>query len=111
MSILADKLRAVIFSNLRADMPLPLRKASWDLFNAIDSDLDIANYTHSSDTDPFIDRFETVLGRGELEFEEKDENINEIQETPKELLLFPLPPPVRESNSFLINNLNDDELE
>lgn len=95
MSLLAEKLRGVLFSNLRADMPLPLRSAAWDLFNAIDTDLDIAEYTdnESSTTQEASERFDTVLKRGEEEleddvvFEEDEEDDVPIRNDPLEIEL------------------------
>jgi hypothetical protein len=64
MSVLADKLRAVVFSNLRGDVPKSIRQAAWDLFSAIDSDLDVAGYIPSSTTDEVIEKFDETLRRG-----------------------------------------------
>jgi len=64
MSVLTDKLRAVIFSNLRNEVPRSIRTAAWDLFTAIDSDLDVAGYIPSSTTDESIEKFDEVLRRG-----------------------------------------------
>lgn len=64
MSVLADKLRSVVFSNLRGDVPKSIRQAAWDLFSAIDSDLDVAGYIPSSTTDEIIEKFDETLRRG-----------------------------------------------
>jgi hypothetical protein len=67
MSLLATKLRGVLFSNLRPDMPQALRNAAWNLFDAIDTDLDIAEYTdnESSTTQEAVEKFDLVLQRGD----------------------------------------------
>lgn len=82
MSILADKLRGVLFSNLRHDMPRPTRQAAWELFNAIDSDLDIAGYIASSPTDELSDMFDDVLAAGERLAEGDGEDILPVEDTP-----------------------------
>lgn len=66
MSILTDKLRAVIFSNLREDVPRNIRQAAWNLFTAIDSDLDVAGYIPSSTTDESAEKFDETLAKGEI---------------------------------------------
>lgn len=80
MSVLVDKLRAVLFSNLRPDMPKAIRDASWDLFNSIDQDMDVAGYTSdtvSSTTEESLERFEHALKRNELPDIEVEELIPE----------------------------------
>lgn len=100
MSLLAEKLRGVLFSNLRPDMPLPVRSAAWDLFNAIDTDLDIAEYTNneSSTTQEAAERFDDVLKRGD---EIEDDIIFEEDEEEEE---------VTPRNDPLEIELDDDEL-
>lgn len=43
------------------------RKAVWNLFNSIDSDLDIAGYTsnESSSTQEFVEKLEAILKHGD----------------------------------------------
>jgi len=95
MSILVDKLRAVLFSNLRPDMPVPLRTVAWDLFTAIDQDLDIAGYndsTVSSTTEEVIERFDHILKRNELpDLEVEVEEEEEVPEVSLEKKSFEIP--------------------
>lgn len=61
MSILVSKIRPILFSNLRPDFDPKLRAAVWNLFNAVDSDLDIAGYIESSTTDEALEELESTM--------------------------------------------------
>lgn len=82
MSILVDKLRATLFSNLRPDMPQKIREVAWDLFNAIDNDLDVANFIPSSSTDEVIELFDAVMRSNELPDFEDEEVEDDSDDTP-----------------------------
>ena len=92
MSVLVDKLRAVLLSNLRPDMPKAIRDASWNLFNSIDQDMDVAGYTSdtvSSTTEEALEKFDHALKRNELldlEIEEEEVPAIEVEvDSPKKL--------------------------
>lgn len=59
-----------------------IRKAAWDLFNAIDSDLDICDYTdnESSTTVEALERFEATLATGTLLT--RDDEVEETEDVP-----------------------------
>ena len=66
MSLLASHLRPLIVSNLREDLNPRIKQAMMELFNAIDQDLDVNNYSIDTDTtssavDLAVEKLETVL--------------------------------------------------
>lgn len=98
MSILVDKLRAVLFSNLREDMPKTIREGAWELFNSIDQDLDVAGYTgnESSSTQEVAEKFDNILrsldSTEDFEFVEEEDT---AEDTP--------------ANSILDTDISDDD--
>lgn len=82
MSILVKSLRSILFSNLRPEMPAKLKKAAWDVFNSIASDIDVSGYnedTTSSSTDEALERLDSILsGSIALDTELEEEILTEI---------------------------------
>jgi hypothetical protein len=104
MSLLATHLRSILFSNLRPDMSSVQRKAAWNLFNSIDSDLDIAGYTNneSSTTQEAVERFESVLKHGEENMIEDEDDFDDIVDEPEDS-----PEPAR--TNIIDIDLDDDD--
>ena len=87
MSILVTELRSLIFSNLRPDLNPKIRKACWNLYNAIDADLDVMGYhedTASSTTQEAIEKFQDdISGKNDLpDLEDEPDEIPEVIEAP-----------------------------
>lgn len=82
--------KTIILAYLK-DMPLDLKKDTVKVLEALDNDLDVANYIPSSVTEEAIDKFNSTLrgvdtlGEGDVEEDEDDEEEDEEAEFPTEL--------------------------
>lgn len=80
MSLLVDHIRPILFSHLSDHISPKVKKACWDLLNAIDEDLGVMGYnkeTCSSDTQEELERFLVALAGNSLPDLEIEEVINE----------------------------------